>query len=637
MCGIAGVLGPAGVDAAALRATATRMATCLRHRGPDDEGTWIDAAAGVALGFRRLAILDLSPHGHQPMTSADGRFVIVYNGEIYNFAELRKELEGFGHVFRGHSDTEVALAAFVQWGVSGAVTRFNGMFAIALWDARDRTLHLVRDRLGKKPLYYGRAGSAFTFASELKALRAHPEFDARIDRVALALYLRYGHVPAPHSIYDEIKKLPPGGLISVTTATRTLPEPVRYWSMREAAISGIRTPETAPVAEVIARLDALLRDAVALRMVADVPLGALLSGGVDSSLVVALMQAQSARPVKTFSIGFDEPDYDEAPYARTVARHLGTEHTELYVTSDEARAIIPRLPTVYDEPFADSSQIPTFLVCQLARRDVTVALTGDGGDELFGGYGRYAMASRIWRRLAPMPVTIRRAAARALGVAAVFAPQGTAARRRSGVGERLERLAALMRAENASAFYLEIVSHWSDSIVVDAPAADADVDGDVEAFDSFTHAMMCRDAAASLPDDMLTKVDRASMAVSLEARAPLLDYRVAELAWRIPLSMKLSDGTGKWPLRRLLSDHLPRAMVERPKMGFDVPIATWLRGPLRAWAEALLDERRLREQGLLDAAAVRRAWREHLEGARNRAHRLWTVVMFELWIDALRS
>jgi asparagine synthase (glutamine-hydrolysing) len=642
MCGIVGILQPRPLDGDA-RGVLAVMAETLRHRGPDDGDVWLDAGAGVGLGHRRLSILDLSPAGHQPMQSADGRYVIAFNGEIYNFQSLRQDLSSRGSRFRGHSDTEVFLEAVSQWGLEKAVGRFNGMFAFALWDRQTRTLSLGRDRLGEKPLYYGWIGGAFLCASELKALRAWPGFKEEVDRDILALFLRYGYVPAPHCIFRGIRKLPPGTLLSVR-AGETGPEPVSYWSLRDVAERGVADPFQGSDDDAAAHLDGLLREAVGLRMVADVPLGAFLSGGIDSSTIVALMQAQSERPVRTFSIGFHEADYDEAGFARGVARHLGTDHTELYVTPAEAQAVIPRLPALYDEPFADPSQIPTFLVSQLARRQVTVSLSGDGGDEVFGGYNRYFLGQRIWSGVGWMPKSVRMGAGRMLRA---FPPAtwNRLFRRASPVlpnavsvqnpGDKLQKLADVLAADHPRALYWGLVSLWKDPAGVVAGSAEpatifSEAHGPAGLTD-FRQQMMFMDAMVYLPDDILVKVDRASMGVSLEARVPMLDHRVVEFAWRLPVSMKIRRGQGKWILRKVLDRYVPQGLIDRPKMGFGVPIDSWLRGPLRDWSEALLDERRLRAEGLLDPRPIREKWLEHLSGRRNWQYLLWCVLMFQAW------
>jgi asparagine synthase (glutamine-hydrolysing) len=646
MCGLTGFVEPAmAAPAAELHARVGRMAATLRHRGPDAGGAWADAEAGVALGFRRLAIIDLSEEGNQPMVSACGRYVTVFNGEIYNFRELRQRLESAGHSFRGHSDTEVLLAAFSAWGVEPALRRCNGMFALAVWDRTSRVLQLARDRVGEKPMYYGWAGDVLLFGSELKALRAHPGFRAEIDRNALSLYLRYKYVPAPWSIYRGIRKLPPGTLLTLDCEVPgLLPEPAPYWSAREAAEAG--PDHRMDVGEATEQLDALLRDAVGLRMEADVPLGAFLSGGIDSSTVVALMQAQSSRPVKTFTIGYEDQDFDEAVDARAVARHLGTDHTELCVTPRECIEAVPRLPALYDEPFGDSSQIAVYLVSELARRHVTVSLSGDGGDELFGGYNRYVWGPEMWRRTRRIPAPLRHAAAglltsrspesweRLLRRAGRLSPR--AANQRLA-GDKLYKLAGLLGVDRPEELYLELVSHWKEpaSVVLGAqepptPATDpsrwAGVPGPAE-------HMMYLDLVTYLPDDILTKLDRASMGVSLEARVPLLDHRVVEFAWRVPLEMKVRDGTAKWLLRQVLFRYVPAPLVERPKMGFGVPIDRWLRGPLRDWAETLLDRSRLAADGYLDPRPVRARWEEHLSGRRDWQYPLWDVLMFQAWLD----
>lgn len=625
--------------------TVREMAGTLRHRGPDDGGEWADAPAGIAFGFRRLSIVDLSPAGHQPMASASGRYVIAFNGEVYNFEALRQTLasQGAAPAFRGHSDTEVMLAAIEAWGLEAAVQRFVGMFAFALWDRAERVLHLVRDRLGIKPLYYGWAGDTLLFGSELKALRAHPAFRPEIDRDVLTLLLRHNYIPAPYSIYQGVWKLTPGTILTLHGPGAATPVP--YWSAQDAAEAGLATPFSGSDREAADQLDALLREAVGLRMVADVPLGAFLSGGVDSSAVVALMQAQSSRPVQTFSIGFREFGYDEAPFARDVAGHLGTDHTELYVSPEDAQAVIPTLPNFYDEPFADSSQIPTLLVSQLARRHVTVSLSGDGGDELFAGYNRYFFAQRLWNRFGSMPAGIRQAAAGALtavpprtmdALVQRLGPVLPKGLKHGGVDTKLAKLAQTLRADHPDTLYQTLVSHWEQpaALVLGAcgepPTALTDKDRWRGPAD-FTQRMMYMDLMSYLPDDILTKVDRASMAVSLEARVPLLDHRVVEFAWRLPMSLKVRGGQGKWLLREVLYRYVPREMIERPKMGFGVPIDAWLRGPLRPWAEALLDERRLRDEGFFDPAPVRAKWDEHLSGRRNWQGHLWDILMFQAW------
>ena len=642
MCGIAGAFSRRSSTRDELCAAAEAMSGALHHRGPDDSGHFIDERAGLALAFRRLAIIDLSQAGHQPMESPGGRYVMIFNGEAYNFQSVRKELESIGAApaWRGHSDTEVLLAAIERWGLEEALGRFVGMFAFALWDKEERTLHLVRDRLGVKPLYYAFAGNAVLFGSELKALTRHPLFRGEIDRDAVALYARFAYVPGPHTIYRDTYKLPPGSILSVRPDDGR-PEPRLYWNVRDVAARGKAQPFRGTDHDAVEALEALLTDAVDLRMISDVPLGVFLSGGIDSSTVVALMQRQSSRPVKTFTIGMRDAAYDEAAYARAVAEHLGTDHHELYVTADEARDVIPLLPRIYDEPFADSSQIPTYLVSKLARQSVTVSLSGDGGDELFGGYNRYFLGRRLWRGATRIPRLLRPVAGAALSAVPArvwnrmltpFSRRIPALRERAG--DRLRKLGRAMNAAGSDALYLELISQWDD-VVPGARRLPVAVD-DPPPLDDITERMMLLDQVSYLVDDILVKVDRASMAVSLEAREPLLDHRLVEFAWTLPLEMKLRDGQGKWILRRLLSRFIPDSLIDRPKAGFAIPLGGWLRGPLRAWVEALLDEKRLREEGWFDAPRVRAAWREHLAGGEEWPQHLWTILMFQAWLDARR-
>jgi asparagine synthase (glutamine-hydrolyzing) len=624
------------------------MCDAIKHRGPDDSGEWVDAESGVALGFRRLAIIDVSPAGHQPMVSASGRFIATFNGEIYNFEALRQELQeaGLAPAFRGHSDTEVMLAAFEAWGVEASVKRFNGMFAVALWDRELRRLHLIRDRMGVKPLYYGFAGRTFLYGSELKALRRHPDFAGRIDHGALHLYFRFLYVPAPFSVYEGIRKLMPGTIFTFDPATgRT--ETTVYWSAAEAAMRGTGHRFQGSEEEASHKLETLLRDAVRIRMIADVPLGAFLSGGVDSSLVVALMQAESSSPVRTFTIGFTEAAYDEARYAAAVARHLGTDHTELYMTPDDVVNVIPKLASMYDEPFADSSQIPTHLVAMLARRHVTVSLSGDGGDELFGGYNRYFIGQKVARRLAALPRSARPAVIRALKslspeawdrVLALGRPLLPAALRQPSSGQRIHKVARIIAADDPDAMYFELVSHWSNVVTVvtngSEPQAPVTVRSEWPPLADPVERMMYFDQISYLPDDILTKVDRASMAVSLESREPLLDYRLVEFAWTLPLSMKVRGGQGKRVLRRVLDRYVPNRLIERPKMGFGIPLESLLRGRLRDWAESLLDPAVMSKQGLLDTALIRSRWNDHITGKGDWKHHLWGVLMFQAWLQA---
>jgi len=654
MCGIAGFLETRlwrGHEAALV--LLERMADMIASRGPDDFGTWA-AGEGIGLAHRRLSILDLSPAGHQPMACVTGRYVIAFNGEIYNHLDLRTELAKVGAGgtavggWRGHSDTETLLAGFAAWGIKATVERCIGMFAFAVWDRKERVLTLGRDRLGEKPLYYGWQGQAgnacFLFGSELKALKVHPTFTAEINRDALCLLMRHNYIPAPHSIYCGIYKLQPGSLLTVSLERR---EPVikHYWSLGEVAVAGNRSPLVGSPESMVDELEALLKSAVRQQMMADVPLGAFLSGGIDSSTVVALMQAQSSRPVKTFTIGFNEEGYNEAVHAMAVARHLGSDHTELYVTPQQALDVIPKLPKLYCEPFSDSSQIPTFLVSQLARQQVTVSLSGDAGDELFAGYNRYVFASNLWGKLSRLPRGLRtmgKSAIRTLspdawntmlGPLQAFAPTTL---RQANIGEKLHRGADVLHAKGLEDLYFELVSHWTpDGLVIDGQEPVTCLHGNplpLSGLDA-VQRMMALDAMTYLPDDILVKVDRAAMGVSLEGRVPFLDHRVVEFAWRVPQAMKLRDGVGKWILRQVLYRHVPKELIERPKMGFGVPIDTWLRGPLKDWAEALLNEGRLRREGYFNPAPIRVKWAEHLSGKRNWQYHLWDVLMFQAWLE----
>ncbi len=645
MCGLAGAFTEQSSVDGESRHRAEAMGAVLRHRGPDDCGVWSDHSGRVTLAHRRLAILDLSPEGHQPMVSPSGRYTIVYNGEIYNHAAMRRELTDVR--WRGHSDTETMLAAIERWGLKSAVSRFVGMFAFALWDHDEEALWLVRDRVGIKPLYYGFTPCGLLFASELSAFRAHPAFQGEIDRDALHLLLRYNTIPAPHTVYRNVFKVGAGTMLCFRGPRRDCLEETTYWSASAVAAEGQRQQFEGSPAEAVDRLETLLREAVGLRMLSDVPLGAFLSGGVDSSLVVALMQAQSDQPVRTFSIGTPDSGFDEAPYARAVAAHLGTNHVELYVTASDALEVVPRLAAICDEPFADSSQIPTFLVSELARRSVTVALSGDGGDELFAGYNRHVWAQRVWRAIRPVPHALRGVMARGLTAVApatwdrwfnLAGPVLPKAARQRMPGYKLHKLAVGLAAESPLDLYRRLASQWSDpALLVRGGQEPITCANEALSHADFPSQMMLLDLQRYLPDDILMKVDRASMAVSLEVRVPILDHRVVEFAWRLPLSLKLRDGQSKWVLRQVLDRYVPRELIERPKSGFGIPLGAWLRGPLRDWAEALLDERRLREEGYFHPAPIRAAWQAHLAGTHSWEYQLWTVLMFQSWLERQRA
>ncbi len=645
MCGLAGFLG-FPVPAAEVSPLLGRMADTLAHRGPDDHGIWVNAQVGLGLAHRRLSIQDLSPLGAQPMHSRSGRFVIVFNGEVYNFPALRTELTARGHSFRGGSDTEVMLAAFDEWGVRDAVPRFVGMFAFAVWDQQERCLWLCRDRIGVKPLYVGHVGSNLVFGSELKALRAVPGFDRTVDRDALALFMRHDYVPGPYSIYTAVQKLPPGVLARYTPGAGGRPQETRftYWSVEHEYANPVAVPAD-PLAAVD-ELDRLLRESIGIRMLADVPLGVLLSGGIDSSAVAGIAQSLTTDRLKTFTIGFTEQAFDEALYAREVARHLNTDHTDLYITPRDALDVVPSLGRIYDEPFGDSSQIPTILVSKLARQRVTVALSGDGGDELFYGYSRYATAETVWRRLSALPPGLRDAAGRLIeavppglldatlkGLSSRYGALGA----RGSPSQRLRRFGTLARKPDWYRFYRGIVSRWTehDQLVLrgsDARHLLADPPPWMRAL-SHADYMMFADAQSYLSEDILAKVDRASMSRSLELREPLLDHRVVGYALALPLALKQRDGQSKWIMQQVAYRYVPEALLNRPKQGFQLPLGIWLRGPLRDWAESLLDIRRLASDGYLNPEPVRARWDEHLGGRLDWSGQLWNMLMFQTWLD----
>ena len=642
MCGLAGFFSAAGATSDELERMLQRMIEPIRHRGPDDSGIWCDPATGIGLGFRRLAIIDLSALGHQPMRSASGRYTMIFNGEIYNFRQLRAVLERDGTRFRSHSDTEVILAAFERWGVGDAVPRLLGMFAIAVWDRDLRCLSLIRDQLGIKPMFVYAKDGLVSFGSELKALRAGPSFDTTIDVEGLSGFLRYLYVPAPRTIYRHAVKLPPGHILTIEDPKAPLPEPVCYWSAPDAARRGYLDPFTGTDEEAIEELDRLLSDAVRLQMQSDVPLGALLSGGIDSSTIVSMMQESSSSPIETFSIGFDAGQYNEAHHAAAVAKYLGTNHTELMLTGEDALKVIPRLPDMFDEPFADASQIPTFLVCELARRKVTVALAGDGGDEVFAGYHRYLEGEKILNWMRRMPQPARQLAAAGIGAvppAMWDRTIGDASRmlriplRRAG--DKMYKIGKLLEAGSESSMYRSLLSAWQnpEQLVVNGSSASGQVDAILRSGKplDLMDRMMLADQVTYLPDDLLAKTDRASMAVSLEVRVPLIDQRVVEFGWRIPRSLKYRGGDGKWILQQVLHRRVPRALVHRPKMGFSPPVEHWLRGPLKAWATDLLFSTALHQSGDLHVPVLRRQWDDFQAGRNHSANALWAVLMYQAW------
>jgi len=645
MCGIAGFWRNASdrsIDW--LEETASAMANTLVHRGPDDSGTWVDPEVGIAFSHRRLSIIDVSNTGHQPMISTDGRYVITYNGEVYNFQELRQQLEKRGHRFRGGSDTEVMLAAFVQWGVQESVKKFNGMFSFAMWDRRDRLLWLARDRIGEKPLYYGVQNGTFFFASELKAIRAHPYFRPQVDRNALASFLRFSYVPAPWSIYCGIKKLLPGHFISLSSPT-DLTQSKSYWSLEHVLKNHQQNPFSGSKDEAAEELEDRLIKTVKSRMVSDVPLGAFLSGGIDSSTVVALMQSQSDCSVNTFTVGFHEGDFNEAVYAKNVARHLGTNHTELYVSPKEAMDVIPRLPEMYDEPFADSSQIPTHLISVLARQHVTVALSGDGGDELFAGYNRYILARKHWKLLKSLPLGLRKRLIDVMGLIGskrfenIYRKFEFALPIKSRISlpaEKYEKTVQIFSSSGIDEVYKRLVSIISmpERYLLSGTEFSSQLDDHSlwNQSKDYIGNMQKLDLLTYLPDDLLVKVDRAAMAVSLETRVPFLDHELVEFVTGLPLNFNLNNGRGKHLLRKVLYKYVPRELMERPKMGFTVPLSEWLNGPLRDWAQELIDPNRLRKEGYLNPNSVTKMWNEHSNGRANFGHQLWNLLMFQSWL-----
>ncbi len=649
MCGLAGFISPrTQFSNDELNRIVVDMADMLQHRGPDDAGSWCDQHDGIALAHRRLSIIDLSKHGHQPMISTTGRYILSYNGEIYNFQEIKKQLLAEGAWFSGDSDTEVLLEAIEYWGIESSLKKLVGMFAFAVWDKTDKVLYLARDRIGEKPLYYGWHHSSFLFASEIKALKKFPLWKPEIDRHALSLYMRYSYIPAPCSIYKKLKKLRPGTFLKIPLA-RMQDEsviPVEYWSATDVIQAGINAPFTGSEEEAISSLHHLFRTTIENKLISDVPLGAFLSGGIDSSLIVSLMQEQSQIPVRTFTIGFDEKGFDEAQDAKAVARHLGTEHTELYVKPREAMDVISELPHIYCEPFADSSQIPTWLVSRLAKQYVTVSLSGDGGDELFCGYNRYYWARSIHQKTARLPAglrmgishSIQRVPPEMLDRLFGFLSKGIPGRYRyHQAGDKLHKIAKVLSAKDKSEVYQQLISQtlYPEQLVIGlTESACAMPMPEMESMhEHFEHYMMHLDLLGYLPGDILTKLDRASMAVSLEARVPFLDHRIIEYAWKLPLSVKLKGRQGKWILRQILNRYIPQSMIDRPKRGFGIPLAQWLKGPLKEWAEQLLSASRLEQEGYLNIACASRLWDEHQSGKHDHSAILWNILMFQSWLD----
>ncbi len=653
MCGFAGFLGGDAYSSEVVLELLENMGMPMKLRGPDDQGNWYDPGAQVGLVHRRLSIIDVSSNGHQPMHSISGRYVLVFNGEIYNHNNLRSEIEvrTKSIKWRGHSDTETLLAGFDLWGVDETIRKTVGMFAFAVFDRKNRCMFLARDRVGEKPLYYGLQGTGrkktFLFGSELSSLRQHPVFKARVDCGSLALFSRYGYVPGPYSIFENIFKLEAGHYLKIPLDNLD-PVSVCYWDVAQIARDGLKNPITCSFTEAVDRLETLLKNSVRDQMVSDVPLGAFLSGGIDSSTVVALMQCQSHRRIKTFSIGFEEDSFNEARFARSVSHHLGTDHSELYVSAKDALGVIPSLPTMFSEPFADSSQIPTFLVSKLARTEVKVSLSGDGGDEVFCGYTRYTATNNLWNKLRIMPNSLKAAIGFSITsfsprtLNSILTPlQGCLpySLRGSNIGDKLHKGSAVLASSSVDELYRSLVSHCSPSEILlksaEKPIVLDRVAEDFSDFDPISR-MMILDTLSYMPDDILVKVDRATMSTSLEGRSPFLDHRVVEFAWSLPENFKLRNGKGKYILRELLNRHVPQHLVERPKMGFGLPINEWLRGPLKEWAATLLDCKKIDQAGYFNSSEVDKKWKEHLSGDRNWSGFLWNILMFQSWSEESR-
>lgn len=638
MCGLAGFL-HSHYNIEYSTAIIAGMIEGIKHRGPDNASIWLNQEDSIVFGHCRLAITDLSASGQQPMHSANERYVIIYNGEIYNFRELKKQLQAKHYLFAGNSDTEVILSLTMEYGIEEALKRMSGMFAFALWDKKEKLLHLARDRIGEKPLYYGLINGSFVFGSELKAICLYPGFQRKIDPKNLALFLQYGYIPAPYSIYEAIYKLTPGTFLSISPATfPSLPSPKAYWSATQVLHDSLTSPLRLTDEEAIAQTDALLNELVKNCMISEVPIGAFLSGGIDSSLVAALMQANSGTAIKTFTIGFSEQGYNEASYAKTIANYLKTDHTEIYIDSSQSLEIIAKLPHIYDEPFADSSAIPTFLISHFSKQQVSVCLSGDGGDELFGGYNRYLLGKRLWRNIGWLPYPLRLGLQKCLFAMSPKAYQQLFKfTRLATTGHKLHQLATLLEAKTTEQFYHRLISQWPNAnqllrmAVSELPPTKVSL-YQLDALD-LIEQMMITDTLSYLPDNIMVKVDRAGMAVSLENRSPYLNHQLIEFLWKLPLNMKIRHRKSKWLLRQVLNKYIPAELFDRPKMGFSVPLAQWLRGPLREWAQSLLNKNRLEEQGFLRTEPILQKWQEHLSGKRNWQYQLWTVLMLQAWLE----